>query len=479
MPTASEAFLSRLCGKVFLSLWSYPNLYRDQGKRCGGDGKELCDLLVVFGDDVLVFSDKHCAMKPGPKVELAWSRWYRAAILESAKQLSGAVRWITDHPSRIFTDKTCVERLPIDLPTKPRIHRIATCRGTAALSRARHGGTGSLFVSNAALSECESTPLRVGCFDESGHMVHVFDEVAIELALETLDTVADFVRYLNRREALFRRGTKIVAAGEENLVAAYLRGVDANDEHDFELETAKKDSVYIDDSFWSWWANSKQRIARIEANRVSYEWDGLIQKFAHHMKAGTEHFPSPGVRVQETVARWMAREDRFSRRMLATTLTEPMATTADGQLRRRYLPPRRAGDPAWVFLIIPRPVDVDYEQYRETRLDMLLAHCHVVKHLNPEVLDVAGIAVETKEEEMSEDCVHLDMRNWSSEDDAQAKELRERRGIFKNPAKLPSKDWEFPISVADASRRQQERLEKKHRKMQRRNSKASRRANRD
>lgn len=54
--TASEKVLADLCGKSFLSLWSYPNLYRKSGK-------ELTDLLVVFGDDVIPFADKSCAFR--------------------------------------------------------------------------------------------------------------------------------------------------------------------------------------------------------------------------------------------------------------------------------------------------------------------------------------------------------------------------------------------------------------------------------
>ncbi len=50
--TPSESYLSQLCRRAFLYLWSYPNLYRDQGHRGEGHGKELCDLLVVFGNDL-------------------------------------------------------------------------------------------------------------------------------------------------------------------------------------------------------------------------------------------------------------------------------------------------------------------------------------------------------------------------------------------------------------------------------------------
>lgn len=58
--TASERYLGSLARKAFLSLWSHPNVYTDENKKAGkGVGTELCDLLVVFGNDVLIFSDKH------------------------------------------------------------------------------------------------------------------------------------------------------------------------------------------------------------------------------------------------------------------------------------------------------------------------------------------------------------------------------------------------------------------------------------
>lgn len=49
--TESERLLARLCDQTFLKLWSYPNPYKD-------DGKELCDLLVIFEDVGFVFFDR-------------------------------------------------------------------------------------------------------------------------------------------------------------------------------------------------------------------------------------------------------------------------------------------------------------------------------------------------------------------------------------------------------------------------------------
>ncbi len=55
--TASEQLLADLGEQAFLNLWSYPNLFYDKKQNGKGDGKELCDMLVVCGDDVIIFSD--------------------------------------------------------------------------------------------------------------------------------------------------------------------------------------------------------------------------------------------------------------------------------------------------------------------------------------------------------------------------------------------------------------------------------------
>ena len=59
--TLAEEYLGRLCGRTFLSLWSYLGVHRDKGIKNGGDGKEVCDLLVVFDNHIIIFSDKDCA----------------------------------------------------------------------------------------------------------------------------------------------------------------------------------------------------------------------------------------------------------------------------------------------------------------------------------------------------------------------------------------------------------------------------------
>jgi hypothetical protein len=56
--TETERYLARLADSTFLELWAYPNTFIDKRSTPGGTGKELADLLVVCGDDVIIFSDK-------------------------------------------------------------------------------------------------------------------------------------------------------------------------------------------------------------------------------------------------------------------------------------------------------------------------------------------------------------------------------------------------------------------------------------
>jgi putative intracellular protease/amidase len=46
--TLSERHLAKLADRSFLNLWSYPNTFIDKKTGGKGDGKALCDLLVVW-----------------------------------------------------------------------------------------------------------------------------------------------------------------------------------------------------------------------------------------------------------------------------------------------------------------------------------------------------------------------------------------------------------------------------------------------
>ncbi len=253
-----RSYLARLCSRSFLSLWSYPGVYRDQGKRGSGDGKEVCDLLVVFGDDVIIFSDKDCQFPESGKLDLEWARWFRRAVLKSANQLWGAERWVRENPRRVFVDRRCSQPLPVPLPdpNRLRVHRIVVSHDAARRCQELLGGSGSLVIFPAlsgdahvtgpvALPGCEGDiyelwgnalrdragysktvlPFAVGDLDPSKGFVHVFDDTGLDVVLRELDTTPDFVAYLRDREQYIRSGRLLMASGEDDLLAHYLTEV--------------------------------------------------------------------------------------------------------------------------------------------------------------------------------------------------------------------------------------------------------------
>jgi hypothetical protein len=220
--TSSEQYLDRLCKRSFLSLWSYPNLYRDQGRKNDkGDGKELADHLIIFNEHIIIFSDKSCAFPDSGNVELDWSRWYRRSIEKSAEQASGTERWLLQHPDRIFLDRECTKPLPISIEPGCRIHKIVVALNASERCKKFFGNSGSGSLVLSADVEGGTKPFHVGNISKSNGFVHILDDVTLDIVLGELDTITDFTDYLSRKEALFR-SRLCMAAGEEELLAYYL-----------------------------------------------------------------------------------------------------------------------------------------------------------------------------------------------------------------------------------------------------------------
>jgi len=68
----SEKYVYWICEKSFLSLWSYLNPIRR-------DGKEVCDILVVSEPYVLIFSVE-IEIKPSGDEIVGKQRWIKRAI---------------------------------------------------------------------------------------------------------------------------------------------------------------------------------------------------------------------------------------------------------------------------------------------------------------------------------------------------------------------------------------------------------------
>ncbi len=257
--TDAERYLQSLCEHSFLSLWSYASVFRSQGQKNMGDGKEVCDLLVVFGDDVLIFSDKHCKFPDTGQLHVDWNRWFKRAVLDSAKQIWGAERWIRRFPGDLYLDRKCAQRFPISLPPpdRARFHRIVVAHDVTARCREALDGSGSLRIRPGLVGAAHYTgteesaePFTIGNLDPEKGFVHVLDDTSLQVVMATLDTVSDFVAYLRSKERFISDGRLLFAAGEEELVAEYLSHLNADGEHDF-VYNGGAEEIVLTDGFWN------------------------------------------------------------------------------------------------------------------------------------------------------------------------------------------------------------------------------------
>jgi hypothetical protein len=431
--TKSERFLAELCERTFLSLWSHPNLFRARNR-------ELTDLAVIFGQDVVLFSDKSCECKDGKH---GWSRWYRRAILESAHQLHRAAAWINAHPTEIYMDVRCERRFPFTLPANPIVHLVAVATG-ARDAAIRHGqGDGLAFVSDTDGSE----PFVVGDLDRTKDFVHIFDDVSLSVVLSERDTVADFVSYLSKRAA-FLRGRVVGADSELALLAYYLRTMGDAAAHDFAMTKDGEAATHVlVDGNWAEFLASDVYKRKREADTPSYAWDRMIASIAGHADRGTlVSGQERGLDGIEADLRVLASENRFSRRWLSTMLLDMrrMSAHEPENVRARTVISRLHPERGYVFLSVKRD---GLEDYRRSRRTIVAAHTEFAKLRREDFREIVGIGVAPDgDPDDSVDMVTRVFDKWTDEDRVRAEEMLAKTNWSRDTADLETR-WravEYP-----------------------------------
>jgi hypothetical protein len=454
--TSSERYLMKLCERSFLRLWSFAGLYRDQGKTTmQADGKELCDLLVVFGNHIIIFSDKDCVFPQSGNLALDWSRWYKRTILDGAKQIWGAERWIKTSPASICLDRACKQPFPFELPNADDaiIHRIVVAHGASERCKQELGGSGSLLIDPSIIGDAHSLrrgeggfPFAVGFVDKTRGFVHVFDDTSLSIVMNTRDTITDFVEYLSAKEEFIASGILGMAVGEEELLGYYLKDVNEAGKHYFKVP--EEDAALIfDEGHWEYFANSPERQAQIAANEISYVWDRLIETFSKNVIGATlYHTTHPGLSDQSRLLSLLAKEPRTQRRALAEALIELVSNTPSDKKAARLIVPTRMGDTHFVFLAFPYRDDITHDENREVRKNALWAYCRVAKAIRPEAQQIVGIATEAGGNRgRSEDLMYMDVSDWTAEDQVQALGLQRDLDIFQRPRMSQRHVEEYPI----------------------------------
>lgn len=394
--TESEEVVYRLCKKVFLSLWTMAS---PEGK---DPSKELCDALVVFGNDVIVISVKDIKYKATDDNTTGWKRWNRAAVAESVKQLYGAKRYLR----QIARVKALHSDVTFELP---------------ANDNRRY------FLVTVSLGAKREIPVELPMDDKE--VVHFIDEYSLETLFGELDSVVDFIEYLERKEDFLSLRKKLIVGGEEDLLAYYI--------WNGRTFPTDKDVLLFGDDLWESIRNRPEYIAKKTADRRSYFWDKIIEEFiGMRDPALNDLFGSidPSNMDFELALRTLAKENRFSRRMLSDSFLDFLQ---DKQLSSRAT--ESFSGVYYVFLKKPKDFD------RRTRVVELYARCMIIRDRAGRDCVVVGIATEDDiSVGHSLDLVYFQRSNWTDADRLAAKRAVEDLKLFVSPRITTDREDEFP-----------------------------------
>jgi hypothetical protein len=415
--TRTEQFLSKLCDRTFLKLWSYPNPFR-------GPGKELCDLLAVFENHVFLFFDRENKTFEGDSedIALAWERWKKEAIDKQIKTAKKARNYVLKNRDEIYLDAKCCIKFPVKLPADDMvIHTIIVAHGASEACKAFSAAnvSGSLAIAYGGPDTGFSIPFMVNL--ERTDPVHIFDSHNVSIILAELDTFCDFTDYLAAKEAAISQFELIGYCGEEDLLANYFFNFDKTKKKHF-IGTLDKsiNALMIEEGGWQTFIGSEPYKRKKQADQSSYLWDDLLQRTTQNALDGTL-LGDGGIFNSRSAIFEMAKEPRFMRRTLADAMRkaiEGFPDDCDGGVRNLSFMPSFNKSTGHVFLQVKHPNAADDDsQHRLHRAEMLKIACGVAKNKFSHLTKIVGIAIYAPKfaEMNSEDFVLLDCAEWSNE----------------------------------------------------------------
>jgi hypothetical protein len=366
-----EAFVAKLAMKTFLVDWCFPNPKLP-------NGKELCDLLVLFEGTAIIWQIKNTKLKNDGKVDLK-------AVEKNLRQLKGARRQLFGlrTPIEIENARRCPEILDPDLINE-------------------------VFLISALVGDSPvvlGTPIETG-----GFPCHVLTREAVEVLLSELDTISDFVDYLREKERVLPSiGSILLEGGEKELLAHYI----LNGRSLADLE--KHSAVYITSGDWDELQQRPEYIAKQKADHVSYGWDSIIDSV--HRGAHPEY---------ERVARELAKLSRFDRRYMSQSFYD--AHLEAHKVSGPRMSFKRVGSlrgTTFVFLF------TDDEITQDERKPILEALCFIARGMYTDNQVVIGIRTEMEfRPECSYDYCLLEIDEWTEKHEAQKRALQEENGLL-------------------------------------------------
>lgn len=438
----TEKTLSDLCDLAFLKLWSFPNPYKEPGK-------ELCDVLVVFDNNIIIFSVKNIKYNEN-KGLAGWQRWKRKAIDESITQINGAEKWIKNHPDQIYLNKNCNTIIPINSKKKFKIYRIVVAHGISdSIANIPGNTSGSLGIKYSDNNDFEDVQYFVEL--PKSPIYHILDSANLEILLKELDTITDFINYLKEKEKAIKLSKIVTYTGEEDVMGQYLRTIEPETGKHYILKDKNKDLIVdFENMIWKNFSNSYEYKEKKILDKSSYLWDKYLQQLYEYALNG-ELTGNIDIFQESSPIKEMAKESRFYRRILSGGIIQSVnyfPEIADDYTRQVRLIMSEDNKSAYVFLQIKYNEQDDYETVvRPKRRQMLNIACGTLKNKHSFLQKIVGIAINSPKHHIyaDQDYILLDCKKWTRKDRSHYYNLNKDYNFWKpkNELKVVN-SYEYP-----------------------------------
>jgi len=265
-----EDFVQFLAEKAYLKYWCFAN-----PMDLDGDGKEICDLLILFYDSAIIISVKNYNLNGN------YDRFMNKVVGKSTKQLFGAQRKFKQR-GKIKLKHEIQGEVEFDTSSFENIFKITISVG----------------------EDFEHYEF-VDYHDEKG-IVNIFNRETAGIIFGELDTIKDLVEYLKARETLLQQNIKNVChCSEKDLVAYFVTNAR---EFDPKLINNFSEESKTLKGRWENYIENREVILKKLEDENSYFIDRMVKTDILPLQDG------------ELLAKKFMTMSRFERRILANNL---------------------------------------------------------------------------------------------------------------------------------------------------------------
>ena len=253
----------------------------------------------------------------------------------------------------------------------------------------------------------------------------------MDTLLAELDTIADFVAYLYRREQVVTRSVN-TQFREFDLLMLHL--LERSNGQWGLLLAGSEDPSAIPEGLWEDPYCIQCRDRSHAENRASYIVDRLIDHFHTEYVSGRmlQEQNIPFVAHEEAL-RTMARESRFAHRIIATGIVDILNEDDQSTFWASTVESVEFPGVRYVWLAYPQPSkEIDDDAFSKTVLDHLKDHIYVVRSIFTSAL-LIGLAFPNRAAtETSYFLVVFDGTKWTEDAQRGAEILRSEKGILRD-----------------------------------------------